>query len=242
MAMQISRRNFVAGAATVGAMAAFGMAGCSSKGSGKAESKAEEYDIVIVGAGGAGMSAAIAAHDAGVEKVVVLEKEGNVGGNTNFSSSGMNASETKFQKAQGIDDSNELFAQETLDGGHDTGNPELVHFMCDNSAGAIDWLDGLGITLDNITMTGGMSVKRCHRPTDGSAVGKTIVPGLQKAVEDRGIEIKTNCDVKELVQADDGSITGVKTDKGDYSAKAVILAAGGLGSNPDMITTVSPRP
>ncbi len=51
---QISRRNFVAGAATVGAMAAFGMAGCSSKGSGKAESKAEEYDIVIVGAGGAG--------------------------------------------------------------------------------------------------------------------------------------------------------------------------------------------
>lgn len=39
---------------------AFGMAGCSSKGSGKAESKAEEYDIVIVGAGGAGMSAAIA--------------------------------------------------------------------------------------------------------------------------------------------------------------------------------------
>lgn len=103
MAMQISRRNFVAGAATVGAMAAFSMAGCSSKGSGKAESKAEEYDIVIVGAGGAGMSAAIAAHDAGVEKVVVLEKEGNVGGNTNFSSSGMNASETKFQKAQGID-------------------------------------------------------------------------------------------------------------------------------------------
>lgn len=240
MAMQISRRNFVAGAATVGAMAAFGMAGCSSKGNDKAESKAEEYDIVIVGAGGAGMSAAIAAHDAGVEKVVVLEKEGNVGGNTNFSSSGMNASETKFQKAQGIDDSNELFAQETLDGGHDTGNPELVHFMCENSAGAIDWLDGLGITLDNITMTGGMSVKRCHRPTDGSAVGKTIVPGLQKAVEDRGIEIKTNCDVKELVQADDGSITGVKTDKGDYSAKAVILAAGGLGSNPDMITKYRP--
>ena len=240
MAMQISRRNFVAGAATVGAMAAFGMAGCSNKGDGKAESKAEEYDIVIVGAGGAGMSAAIAAHDAGVEKVVVLEKEGNVGGNTNFSSSGMNASETKFQKAQGIDDSNELFAQETLDGGHDTGNPELVHFMCDNSAGAIDWLDSLGITLDNITMTGGMSVKRCHRPTDGSAVGKTIVPGLQKAVEDRGIEIKTNCDVKELVQADDGSITGVKTDKGDYSAKAVILAAGGLGSNPDMITKYRP--
>ena len=42
------------------------------------------------------------------------------------------------------------------------------------------------------------------------------------------------------MQADDGSITGVKTDKGDYSAKAVILAAGGLGSNPDMITKYRP--
>ncbi len=245
MAMQLTRRNFVAGLAAVGAVSALGgvsMVGCSSNGGSgsKSSGKAQDYGVVIVGAGGAGMSAAIAAHDAGVEKVIVLEKEGNVGGNTNFSSSGMNASETKFQKAQGIEDSNALFAQETLDGGHDTGNPELVEFMCNNSAGAIDWLDGLGVTLDNITMTGGMSVKRCHRPTDGSAVGKTLVPGLQKAVEDRGIEIKTNCDVTDLIQADDGSITGVKTSKGDYNAKAVIMAAGGLGSNPDMIKQYRP--
>ncbi len=92
---------------------------------------------------------------------------------TRISSSGMNASRNEIQKAQGIEDSNELFAQEILDGGHDTGNPELVHFMCDNSAGAIDWLDG--ITLDNITMTG-RHVGETLLPSsiDGSAVGAPL--------------------------------------------------------------------
>ena len=153
----------------------------------------------------------------------------------------MNASETKFQKEQGIEDSNDMFAEETLEGGHDTGNPELVHFMCDSSAGAIDWLDGLGITLDNITQTGGMSVKRCHRPTDGSAVGATLVPGLQAAVEQRGIPIKKSTEVSELLTDDSGAVVGVKSADGDtYSAKAVVLASGGLGSNPDLILKYRP--
>lgn len=238
----LTRRNFLAGAAAIGALSALGGIGltsCSPSG-GKAGS-AESYDIVVVGAGGAGMSAAIAAFDKGVKNIVILEKQPNVGGNTNFSSSGMNASETKFQKEQGIEDSNDLFAEETLDGGHDTGNPELVHFMCDNSAGAIDWLDGLGVTLDNITLTGGMSIKRCHRPTDGSAVGATLVPGLQAAVDERGIAIKKSAQVSELLTDDSGAVVGVKTAKGDtFNAKAVILASGGLGSNPDLITKYRP--
>lgn len=102
-----------------------------------------------------------------------------------------------------------LFVQETLDGGHNTGNPELVKFMCDNSAGAIDWLDNLGIKLDNITQTGGMSVKRCHRPSDGSAVGLTLVPGLLDAVNARNIPIKMKCEAKELIK-DGDAVTGVK--------------------------------
>ena len=173
----------------LGVLGSFGLTGCAPSGdtaaggSGAGEGTSESYDAVIIGAGGAGLSAAIAAYDKGLTNIVILEKMAVNGGNTNFSSSGMNASETKFQKEQGIEDSNDLFAQETLDGGHNTGDPELVQFMCDNSAGAIDWLDSLGIKLDNITLTGGMSVKRCHRPTDGSAVGLTLVPGLVAAAK-----------------------------------------------------------
>ena len=246
----LTRRSFVAGIGATAALVALGglgLSGCAPKtqGSGAAggEEASEDYDLVIVGTGGAGLSAAISAYDAGLTNVVVLEKMAVNGGNTNFSSSGMNASETKFQKEQNIEDSNELFVTETLDGGHNTGDPELVQFMGDNSAAAIDWLDSLGIKLDNITLTGGMSVKRCHRPTDGSAVGLTLVPGLVAAVQERGIPMKMSCEAKELVK-DGDAVVGVKVDeKGKaktLNAKAVILATGGLGANQEMVTKYRP--
>ena len=244
----VSRRVFLAGAAGAAALGALGMAGCSQpKGSGSSSSEGKEqsHDIIIIGAGGAGMSAAIAAYDAGVQDVILLEKAEAVGGNTSFSSSGMNASETKFQKEQGIEDSNELFAPETLDGVHNTGDPVLVHFMCDHSAATIDWLDELGIVLDNITSTGGMSVKRCHRPTDGSAVGATLVPGLESQVNNRRIEVEKSMTATELVLDDSGAVVGVKAQdsKGretTYKAKAVIMASGGLGSNKELISKYRP--
>ncbi|QKF07259.1 flavocytochrome c [Berryella wangjianweii] len=247
----VSRRRFVAGMGALGVAGAVGgasLVGCSPKADdgkkGKKGGKGgEAFDIVIVGSGGAGLSAAISAYDKGVKSILVLEKMPMTGGNTNYSSSGMNASETMFQKEQGIEDSNSLFAEETLTGGHDTGDSELVKFMCDNSGPAIAWLNDLGIKLDSITLTGGMSVKRCHRPTDGSAVGKTLVPGLLKAVEERKIEVRINCDAKELIK-DGDAVTGVKVEeKGkayDIAAKAVILASGGLGANIDMVTKYRP--
>lgn len=248
---RLTRRSFVAGVGAMGVLGvlgSWGLTGCAPETEEQAEqaggaTQGESYDVVIIGTGGAGMSAAIAAYDKGLTNVVLLEKMGVNGGNTNFSSSGMNASETKFQKEQGIEDNNDLFAQETLDGGHDTGNKELVKFMCDNSAGAIDWLDGLGVKLDNITLTGGMSVKRCHRPTDGSAVGLTLVPGLLAAVNERNIPIKMDCDVQELVKEGD-VVTGVKAKfegkETVFNAKAVILATGGLGANADMVEKYRP--
>lgn len=247
----LTRRSFIVGAGAMGALSmlgGFGLAGCApqaEKGdSGSAGTAAESFDIVVVGSGGAGLSAAISAYAAGATNVVVLEKMAVNGGNTNYSSSGMNASETKFQKEQGIADQNDLFIKETLDGGHNTGDKELVDFMCNNSAAAIDWLDGLGIKLDNITLTGGMSVKRCHRPTDGSAVGLTMIPGLVSAVTERNIPIKMECEVMELLKGSDGAVTGVKVKtKGKEStinAKAVILASGGLGANADMVVKYRP--
>ncbi|EAC9550362.1 FAD-binding protein, partial [Listeria monocytogenes] len=112
----------------------------------------KEYDIIIVGSGGAGMSAAIEAKDAGLNPVI-FEKMPVVGGNTNKASSGMNASETKFQKEQGIDDSNDAFYEETLKGGHGTNDKELLRYFVDHSADAIDWLDSLDIPLNNLTIT-----------------------------------------------------------------------------------------
>ncbi|WP_338449669.1 flavocytochrome c [Niallia oryzisoli] len=203
----------------------------------------DNYDIVIIGAGGAGMTAALEAKAAGMNPVI-LEKMPIAGGNTSKSSSGMNASQTKFQTEQGIQDSNDKFYEETLKGGKGTNNPEMLRFFVDNSAAAIDWLDSIGIRLNNITITGGMSVERTHRPEDGSAVGQYLVKGLVTNVQEQQIPLFVNADVKEITEKD-GKVNGVKvvfngTDEKTITSKAVIVATGGFGANFDMIEKVRP--
>lgn len=203
----------------------------------------DKYDIIIVGAGGAGMTAALEAKEKGMNPVV-LEKMPMAGGNTMKSSSGMNASETKFQKEQGITDSNDAFYEESLKGGHDTNDKELLRFFVDNSANSIEWLDSIGIRLNNLTITGGMSEKRTHRPEDGSAVGQYLVNGLVKNVLSKEIPLFVNANVTEITEKD-GKVNGVKVlindkDEKTISADAVIITTGGYGANMDMISKVRP--
>jgi fumarate reductase flavoprotein subunit len=239
----IDRRSLIQGLAALGVISVVPpalLAGCAPKSSGSGKAETYDYDVVIVGAGGSGMAAALTAKASGVDKLVVLEKELFNGGNTNFSSSGMNASETKFQKEQGVEDSNELFVEDTYKGGKEIGQLDLIEHLCDNSAEAIEWLESINITLDNITLTGGSSVKRCHRPTDGSAVGKKLVPGLQAALGADGITIENQVKVAKIL-VKDGIVTGVEAEGGaTYTAKAVIITTGGFGANFDMIEQYRP--
>lgn len=202
-----------------------------------------KYDVVIIGAGGAGMSAALAAKEKGL-KPVILEKMPVAGGNTLKASSGMNASETKVQKKAGIKDSNEKYYQETLTGGHGTNDKAMLRFFVDHSASAVDWLDGMGIKLTNLTITGGMSVKRTHRPADGSAVGGYLVNGLLKNVKKNSIPIYVNADVTKINEKA-GKVNGVKVkfnqDKTKIiSSKAVIVTTGGFGASKAMIKQYRP--
>lgn len=189
------------------------------------------------------MSAALEAKEKGMNPVI-LEKMPVAGGNTTKSSSGMNASETKFQKEQNIEDSNDLFYEESLKGGHDTNDKEMLRFFVDNSASAIDWLDSIGIRLNNITITGGMNEKRTHRPEDGSAVGQYLVKGLVKNVQEKEIPLFVNADVKEITEKD-GKVNGVKvlfnqTEEKTITADAVVVTTGGFGANMDLISEVRP--
>ncbi len=199
-------------------------------------------DIVIIGAGGAGMSAAIEATQAG-KSVILLEKMSYAGGNTTKATGGMNAAETHYQEEQGIEDSVEQFVEDTMAGGHQLNNIDLVTTMAENSAAGIDWLDSIGAPLPKVSFSGGATNARIHAPEDGSGVGEYLVEAFLKNVKDLNINVMYNTTANELIQ-EDGVVTGVKASGKDtdytIEAKAVILTSGGFGANEEMYTKYRP--
>lgn len=201
--------------------------------------KDSECDIVIIGAGGAGLTAATEAASKGA-KVLVLEKMAIVGGNSNFSTGGINACYTKEQERLGIKDSKEVFYNDTMRGGQYLNDPDLVHTLIDNSAAMVEWLQTpmIGADLSDVGAFGGATNKRIHRPKGGGAIGAHLIPLLQKAALKQGAEIRLNNKVIDIL-SNNGRACGVKVAYagGEYTvrAKAVIVATGGFGANPEMI-------
>ena len=107
-------------------------------------------DIVVVGAGGAGLTAAVEAASHGDLRIIVLEKQGILGGNTNYSTGGINAAGTEAQQALGISDSPDLFYDDTMTGGKQMNIPSLVRSLVDNAAPTVAWLSSLGADLGRL--------------------------------------------------------------------------------------------
>lgn len=244
----VNRRSFFKGALGVGMMgmlSAAGLTGCSPKARQEGDVDGGTFDIAIIGAGGAGMTAAVSAYDAGA-KVILLEKMSVAGGNTCCAEGGMNACCTKTQEEEGIEDSVELFAHDTFIGGHELGDMELITFMCENSNAAIERLAERGMYLTRLSTSGGASVMRIHRPEDGSAVGKYLVKHLCERCAERGVEAVTQMDVKEIIM-ENGAVTGVRAMNlrtnamTRFNVKAVILTAGGFGANHEMLAQYRPE-
>ena len=196
-----------------------------------------DTDVVIIGAGGAGMTAAINTAQAGKD-VILLEKMPYAGGNTTKATGGMNAAETHYQAEQGIDDSVEQFVEDTMEGGHNINDKDLVTTLAENSAEAIDWLDSIGAPLPKVSFSGGATNARIHAPEDGSGVGAYLVTSLLKKMDELDINVMYDTKATSLISKD-GTVTGVKAESKDteytINAKAVILATGGFGNNEDMI-------
>lgn len=206
------------------------------------EEQTLEADVVVIGAGGAGMTAAITAHEAGKE-VILLEKMPYAGGNTTKSTGGMNAAETSVQAELGIEDSVQTFIDDTMTGGKNVNDLALVTTMAENSAEAIDWLASIGAPLPEVSFSGGATNKRIHRPEGGAAVGPYLVEKLLAKIGEDEISLLYNTEATELI-VEDGAVTGVKA-TGDgvrytINAKAVVLATGGFGANLEMCAAYSP--
>ncbi len=218
-----------------------------AKASGKSEKAAEvkngNCDIVIIGAGGAGLAAAIEGVQNGA-KVIVLEKMGVAGGNTTSATGGLNAAETKIQKELGIEDTKEQFYADTMKGGYNKNDPALVRKMVDKAAETVDWLMSFGVDLSDVGKMAGSTNKRTHRPQGGAAVGAHMVSVMETEALKIGVDLRKNSKVIDIIKEENkpaGVVVETNGQRYTIAAKAVIIATGGFGANPDMVVKYKPE-
>ncbi|HHY28346.1 MAG TPA: FAD-binding protein [Desulfitobacterium dehalogenans] len=193
-------------------------------------------DVVVVGAGGAGMTAAISAANEG-KKVILLEKLGLVGGTSNYSVESFGAIGDKTHIALGSDVTADEQAA-TLAKQNPNGTAEAFSVLTHNNGAAADWLRSIGA---QFTVASGQVSSTS--PREVGEFGNAIVSALKAECEKTGVDVRVNSKATELVMKD-GVVDGVKvsTKQGDYtiSAKAVVIASGGFAANNDMVAEYAP--
>lgn len=210
-----------------------------------------DTDVVIVGAGGAGLTAASVLAEQG-KKVILLEKMSFVGGNSLKASGGMNAAGTHYQAEQAgeeaIDTATvEQFITDLMNGGRNKATNEMVNDlslvtkMAESSSSAIDWLDSIDAPLPKLAATGGCDGRKyLHEPEDGSAVGQYLVNKLNDYAKKVGVELKLNTEATSIIMKDGAAVGVLANDANNnytINAKAVIITTGGFGANFDMMAS-----
>ncbi len=206
----------------------------------KEEDVTVEVDVAVIGAGGAGMAAAVTAHQAG-STVLVVEKTSQMGGNTALAGGALNAVDEGSDIAIAHDDSVDFHYEQTFNGGDKQGDPELVRILVEQAWDGVEWLKGMGMEFIEgsvFTVTGGMW-PRAHKPVEpeGSGFFKTYQAYLDKNPE--GIDVMYNTTAKEFI-VEDGVVTGFVAEgktgnKVTVKAKnGVVLATGGFGQNVEL--------
>ena len=198
----------------------------------------ETADVVVVGGGGAGLAAAVEAGKAGAS-VIVVEKMPKVGGNTLICGSGYNAVDPRRQGAMNIDDSVELFIEQTLKGGDNEGDPELVRVMCENALAGLEFLEGYGMEWqEEISTAPGGLYQRRHMPANGK-LGVPMINALTKGCKENNVKVMVDTRATEIIMQD-GKAAGVVCEGKDggkvtvHANKGVVIATGGFGANVEM--------
>jgi len=202
--------------------------------------------VLIIGAGAAGLCAALAAKEAGVEAVVV-ERDPVPSGSTALSAGLIPAAGTRFQRAKGIDDRPATFAADIQHKANDESDPAVVEAVTQGAGPLIEWLaERYGLPFDVVANFNypGHSAMRMHGLP--SRTGQELVDRLRHAAEANDVVVLTR-NVAEQVHADaDGRIRGIKIVHHDGSREsigcdALILACSGFGGNPELIRRYIPE-
>ena len=223
-----------------------------------------DADVVIIGAGGGGLSAALEAVEQGASHVIVLEMTAKTGGALNYTSGSMSAAGTIIQKEEGIEDSVESYIADIMKNGSDFGGQpslELVTLYANQAADVFDWLYENGLKDNTYSVdraTGNRaafapehalySVQRTYKPspddkTKYKSAAHEVLDTMVSA--DERITVLTNTKATELVANDKGQVLTVVAEGPDgevtYTAgKAVIVCTGGYSANGKLMAQYVP--
>jgi fumarate reductase flavoprotein subunit len=196
-----------------------------------------DYDVVIVGGGGAGMSAALTATAKGA-RPIILEAGTKLGGATWWSTGVFYAAGTSVQRARGIVDSADDMFNYLMTLAQWAVRPDLIRILSDRSAEAVEWLIKLGVDFpaEWLVSSGVDLVPRGH-PARGA--GAMIADALANEVGAKGIETAFGTRVDGLI-VEDGAVVGIRTGDTELRAPAVVITTGGFGNNFAMIERLFP--
>lgn len=206
-----------------------------------------DVDVLVAGAGGAGLTAALRAAEAGRRVVVVEWRERfRRGNNTSMSTCMIPAAGSRWQAAAGLDDDPDRFLADVLRKTRGTADPTIARALVDVAPDLVAWLaDHVGLDLDLVTefVYPGHSVARCHSVPDRS--GRTLLDALLAAVERApGVETVVPARVIGVAPDADGATATIATPDGateEIRAGAVVLATGGFGADPDLRRELTPE-
>lgn len=211
----------------------------------------ETWDVIVIGSGFAGLSAAAEATAAGA-KTVLLEKMPTYGGNSIINGGVFAAWDDKWHYREKLNlgtDSPEQHCQDILKGGDYYSIPELAKTVADGAADALSWVvdDGGAELRPTVTRAGGHTAYRTHAAKSG--VGREYTEALRKIAAKAGVKPTLNSAVTWIWRADadpKSPVLGVEIKRGSKllnlrATKAVILASGGFSQNVEMRSAHNPR-
>jgi len=203
-----------------------------------------EADVIVIGAGGAGMIAAMTAADAGAS-VLHLEKLRRIGGVWAYRGGTISGAGTEAQARAGIlNDSPALYYSDLLkwEQSHDWTEPEVLRHYCEQSGLAVDWLDRLGAFQTPTRPSAGMYGDPWTVPRALGVSGpllKLLMPEYQKYLTRHKIKLLTGTGARSLIERE-GRVTGVRVRLGngrltDCFAGAVVICTGGFGYDLELV-------
>lgn len=197
-----------------------------------------DFDVIVIGAGGAGLCAAIAAAETGAS-VMLVEADKELGGATRFSTGVVYAAGTTTQREAGIEDDAAAMYKFLMTFNQYDVNAGLMKYYSYHSGEAVEWLKGLGVTFPPSMLISSCvsGIMRGHTPA-GFAL--EIVEHLINRAGVLGVETALGTRVKELL-VENGRVCGIRVDDVSLRSRSVILATGGFGNNPDMIARLLPK-